>query len=126
MAIGTLSSNSGWSSVKFNGTPVTDRFIATTENQEFVPLVSYSDATKLASLNSITITADDSDLYFSVLRKDSPKSRLVSEGESFDFTDEPVFFVEAEDSITLSGLGISGIKFSNNSGARYFIQGMAF
>lgn len=119
MADGKLSSNGGYSSLKYTGSAITDRFSTTTVNQELVIFKDRLDEKQL-NLNSIVITADDTDLYFSLL---PDKSHF--EGE-YNFTDSFVYFVEAGANITLSGLAISGIKFSNSLGARYFIMGMSF
>ena len=118
--IGTLTSNKGWSSIKFTGSPIASRFINTSSDQE---LVKFLDKTgeKIIPCNSITIEADSADLYFSVWR--------FSKGEdpdNFDFTDEPVFYVPAGESVNISGLGIGAIKFANASGTGYFIQGLSY
>jgi|LGVF01.2.fsa_nt_gb hypothetical protein len=121
MANGNLTSNGGYSSLKYTGSAITDRFNVTTANQELVIFKDRLDDKQL-NLNSIVVSADDSDLYFSLLPK---KSQEILPGD-YNFTDSFVYFVEAGASITLSGLAVSGVKFSNALGARYFIMGMSF
>jgi len=118
MAIGTITSNSIYSSLKYTGTTITNKFSTTSVNQELV-LFEDKDG-KVLNCNSVTISAGASDLYFTVLR-----DRNI-DLDNHNFTDEPVLFVEANTSLTISGVSISGIKFANDSGVEYFITGTSY
>lgn len=117
MGIGILSSNSGVSSIKFTGSPIASRFVTTDANQKLITLTSKDG--KVLQANSVTISAGTSDLYFSVRSTDENIASYV-------WTNDPVFFCAADESVTISGLSISHIKFSNNSGAQYFIQALTY
>lgn len=105
----------GFSSIKYTGVPVVNRFLTTQSNQELVTLLSKDN--KIISSSSITIEAGNSDLYFSI------KDKGV-DINNYDWEDDPVYFCAADTSVTISGISISYIKFSNNSGAQYFIQAL--
>lgn len=104
-------SNSTFSTLKYNGSPVVDRFTGTTQNQQ---LVLFTDINGNAlQLNSITVEADNSDLYFTI----------VNDLTNTNYTNMPVMYCPNGDTVTIVGIPMRGVKFSNATGARYFIQG---
>ena len=118
MSIGTLSSNQTWSSIKYDGTEPTTKFTATTTDQELILFESKEDPTKLRVCNSVVLASNADPLYFSLL--------LDYMKEDHDFTDDPVYVLDAEDTITLNAIAIKGIKFSNATGAEYYIAGFGY
>jgi hypothetical protein len=124
MSIGVLTSSRGFSSLAYTGSPVTDRFTATTEGQELILFrpkdYVEGENDKIARCNSVLIEADGVDLYLTVVRGD------IKDIENFDFTGEPVYYVPAGESRNISGLAIQGIKLSNALGARYFIEALSY
>ena len=126
MSIGNLSSTYTYSNLKYDGNVPASRFTQTTSDNQLIAFAKKDDPAKLVQLNSLTLTADATGIYFCVLRYDSPDNGLVSEAEAYDFTDEPVLYADAGESITLSGLGICAIKIVGLSGTSYAIQGMGW
>lgn len=116
MSIGNLTSSYGFSTKVYTGSTISDRFTATASNQQRIDFLTKGGAE--AHLNSFTIEADSADLYFSII---TPGMK-----SNYDFSNDPVFFVPANEKMSFSGLDVIGIKFSNATGARYFIQGMGF
>ena len=76
------------------------------------------------NLNSLIVTAGSTDLYFCLLPEKNQIAPLSA--DEYDFTDSFVYFVEAETSMTFSGLAVGGVKINNNSGAEYYIMGMSY
>lgn len=121
MSIGMLTSGQPYSTLKYTGAEITDRFSETTTNQE---LLKFQDKEgNDLTLNTITIEADTVDLYFTIWVKPKKSTKTI---ETHDFIDDAVYICPAGESRNISGLGAGGIKFSNDSGARYFIQGMSY
>ena len=121
-----FTSNGIFSTIKYTGSPIVSKFKTTTENQELVlfrPKDSTVDNPKILRCNSVTIEASTADLAF-VLIRESLSSKDV-DLTTFDFTDEPVIYVDAETSKTISGTGIIGVKFANNLGAEYSISALS-
>lgn len=104
-----------YSSLKYTGSAITNRFSTTTQNQELVRFYK-PNGTDITTCNTITVEADTVDLYFSV----------VPQNVQLSFTNEPVYFVRAGEVITVSGISMTGIKFSNALGAKYYIQGLGY
>lgn len=118
MSVGIKTANRGWSSIKYDGSPITSRFVATTENQQMIQFLSKNN--KQISCNSVTIEADDVDLYFTIWVENSKQ-----DPNTYDYTDSPVYHCPAGKTISINGLGIGAIKFANNLGANYFIQALS-
>jgi len=123
MANGQIASNGTYSSLKYTGSAIASRFSATTVNQELIIFKDKTDNDNV-TCNSINVTAGTQDLFFSILP--SKANIAPTELSEFDFTDSFVFFVEAESSITVSGVSMGGVKFSNTSGAQYYITGLSY
>ena len=124
--IGTLTSSGIYSNTKHTGSAITDRFSLTTENQElllFRPKDSTVDVPKVLTCNTTTIEANDSDLYITPVRASLIKGQDI---ETYDFTDEPVIYIEAGTSKNISGVAIVGIKFSNDLGASYSVNALSY
>lgn len=122
MSQGQLTSRGDYSSLKYNGSPFDSEFILTTENQQLVKLEkedSTPENPKLHNCNSVSISAGSEDLYFSVL---TDRNQI----DTFDFTGSPVYVCKANDTITLSGLPICAIKFSNGIGSEYLVQAFTY
>lgn len=116
MAIGELTSSYGYSSLKYTGGVIGSRFSTTTVNQQLVNFLTSEGNT--AFCNAVTIEAGASDLYFALMTSNMKTSA--------SFTDAPVYFVPAGETMSVSGLSIKGIKFANNLGAQYYIQGIGY
>ena len=109
-----ISAQASWASKVYNGAPIADRFTATESNQQIVLFLDKEG--NMAHLNSMTIEADGTDLYFSIVTEGALKA-------GYDFTGDPVLCCKAGETFFIGGLKVNGIKFSNNTGARYYIQG---
>ena len=122
MSIGELTSQAPFSTLKYTGAPITATLSTTQTNQELIILEaegSTIENVKVANLNSLTLTAGSADLHFSVLTRER-------DIESHVFIGDPVFVCDAGTTINLSGLNIVALKFANNSGAEYLLQGFSW
>ena len=117
MGIGNLIASSAWSSKVFTGSVIADRFTATTSNQQTVLFLDKDG--KQSHLNSFMIEADASDLYFTPIRN-------IGNPSTFNYVGEPVFVCKSGETLSVGGFECIGVKFSNASGARYFIQGTRY
>ena len=117
MSIGSLLSSGNFSSLKHTGSVISSPFVTTTQNQQMITLTDKAGNTMRA--NSVTITAGTSDLYVSF-------SGLNVNIGTYSWTNDPVFYIPAETSMSFNGLSISHIKFSNASGAQYLIQAFTY
>jgi len=115
--IGTLSSSNSFSSIKFTGSAIASPFVTTTSNQQIVTLTGKGG--NILRANAVTITAGTADLYVSL-------SKYNENLASYAWTNDPVFYIPAETSMSFNGLEVSHIRFSNNSGAQYLIQAFTF
>ncbi len=116
--LGEINSASVFSTLKYNGNEVTDRFMTTTANQE---LVSFKDDGEYIRCNSLAIEAHiDNDIYFTIVHGG------IKDPETHDFTGEPVLFCEAGQAMSIDGIEIKGIKLSNNLAAKLMVVGSVF
>ena len=117
MAIGILSANGIFSSLKKGAGAVTSRFITTTSADQ---LVLFKDKfNQDVRLNSVTIEANAVGLYVSILR-------AVDNPSGYDFTGEDVIFIPEERNVTVSGVELIGVKIWGASGQSYYIAGTRF
>jgi len=107
-----------FSTLKYTGAIIADRFYTTLANQELILFKSKDN--KQINCNSITIEADGvNDIYFSIVRDfESP--------ETFDYTDEPVIHVKAGETLVVNGVQTRGIKLSNDLGAILYVTGTKY
>ena len=115
--IGTLSSSNSVSSIKFTGSAIASPFVTTTSNQQIVTLTGKGG--NVLRANAVTISAGSADLYVSL-------SKFNENLASYVWTNDPVFYIPAETSMSFNGLEVSHIRFSNASGAQYLIQAFTF
>lgn len=118
MSIGTLTSAYVVSTIKYTGSPIVSKLTATTVNQQKVLFQRAGQGT--ARCNAFTIQAGEQELYFTVINAEMFKN------ENYDYTNEPVIVCPANQSISVSGVEAYGIKFSNASGANYYVMGVGF
>lgn len=103
-----------FSTLKYTGSAITNRFSTTTGNQEKVIFLDEA-GTNLAC-QSLTIEAGAADLYFVPIESGVDHSTQ-------NFNNDPVYFVAAGEKISISGISIIGLQFANALGAQYFVQG---
>ena len=117
MSIGSLLSSNSFSTLKHTGSTIASPFVTTTQNQQLVTLTDEAGAIMRA--NAVTITAGSSDLYVSFLGKNDNIA-------TYNWINDPVFYIPANTSMSFNGLSITHIKFSNASGVQYLIQAFTY
>lgn len=114
---GELYASSVFSTLKYTGSAITNRFYTTVANQELILFVDKTGSQKYC--NSITVEADTTDIYFTPVRK-------MENPSTFVYTNEPVLVVLAGEKMTLVGVELMGIKLSNALGAKVLVTGTTF
>jgi hypothetical protein len=118
MSYGELYARALFSTLKYDGAPVLDRFYETLVDQELIMFLTKDD--KNLNANSTTIEADATDIYFVIVRSsvDNPTTE--------DYTDEPVICCKAGETLIIAGVQVRGIKLSNDLGAKLYINGSKY
>lgn len=121
MSIGQLSSNGQFSTQKYDGATVpTTKFYTTVEDGEIIEMIS--DDNKIIRCNSITVTANSTDVFFCVWSNQGSKA-IPSD---YDFTDKSYYTCDAGTSINVSGLPIGAVKILNATGTEVRIEGVSY
>jgi hypothetical protein len=126
--MGQFNYNTDWSSVKWTGSTIADKFTATTKAQEVI--LFERENNRILTCNTLTVSADTTDLYFTIIKGnvfldgDSLVRKL--DGSLYDFTDSPTFTVPADEARSFNGLKATGIRFANGIGARYNIGAIGY
>jgi len=119
--------NNDWSSLKWNNQAITDKFSSTTKDKEII--LFERENNKILTCSTITITADSTDLCFTIVKGNVYMDGLVLrnlDGTEYSFTDNPIFSVKKGETMSINGLNATGIRFTNGISTRYFIEGIGF
>ena len=82
--------NTDWSSLKWTGSPISDKFSTTSANQEIV--LFERENNRILNCTTLTITADTTDLYFTIInislntiKKFLPITKPIAASEKIPF-----------------------------------------
>ena len=119
--------NEEFSTLKYSATPITDKFTATTKDNEII--LFERENNRILTCSTLTISADDTDLYFAVFKGNVYMDCEVLknlDGTDYDFTNAQMFMREANDVISLNGLDATGIQLNNLATTRLLINGIGY
>lgn len=103
-----------FSTLKYTDDAIVSEFYTTVANQELILFLDKNGIQQYC--NSVTVRADDTDIYFTpVTRKENPST--------YSYINEPVFICPLGESISLSGVSLMGVKLSNDLGAKVMVVG---